>query len=173
MLYALEILPTARMVGHRISESDFGDLCRMNRDPRVMATLGGVQSERQTRDLLTNAIGHWRRQGYGIWVFRGRDGQGFVGRAGLRHVEIDAVPEVELLYAVTAEFWRKGFATEMARAIVKLAFERIGLESVVAFTLPTNLASRGVMEKAAFSYERDITWAGLPHLLYRLKSPPP
>ncbi len=167
----LDILTTERMAGRRISESDFAELCRMNRDPQVMATLGGVRSEEQTRDFLAKAVGHWQRYRYGIWMFRDRDSQRFVGRAGLRHVEIDGVSEVELLYAVMPEFWGKGLATGMARAIVKIGFERIGLASIVAFTLPTNLASRRVMEKVGFSYQRDIVWAAMPHVLYHLKNP--
>ncbi len=70
-----------------------------------------------------------------------------------------------------AEFWGKGLATEMARAIVKAGFEHLGLESIVAFTLPANFASRRVMEKAGLSYEREITWAAMPHVFYRLKNP--
>ncbi len=34
-------------------------------------------------------------------------------------------------------------------------------------TLPDNLASRRVMGKAGFAYEREIEHAGLPHVLYR------
>ncbi len=41
------------------------------------------------------------------------------------------------------------------------------VHDVVAFTLPTNLGSRGVVEKVGFTYEREITWANLPHVLYR------
>lgn len=46
---------------------------------------------------------------------------------------------------------------------------------LVAFTLPHNAASRRVMEKAGFAYERDTEHAGLPHVLYRSRrsgSPP-
>jgi RimJ/RimL family protein N-acetyltransferase len=55
----------------------------------------------------------------------------------------------------------------MASTLVGLARERLGLEEIVAFTLPHNVASRRVMEKVGFRYERDIEWAGLPHVLYR------
>jgi [ribosomal protein S5]-alanine N-acetyltransferase len=67
---------------------------------------------------------------------------------------------------VMPEFWRRGFATEIARAILDVA-TGLGIRGLVAFTLPTNLGSRGVMEKVGFRYERDIVWAALPHVLYR------
>ena len=74
-----------------------------------------------------------------------------------------------MTYAVMAEFWSKGVATEIATVSLKVAFERIGIGNIVAFTLPTNWASRQVMEKVGLRYERDITHAGLPHVLYRIK----
>jgi RimJ/RimL family protein N-acetyltransferase len=39
---------------------------------------------------------------------------------------------------------------------------------MISFTLPTNAASRRVMEKCGFSYEADFKHAGLDHVLYRL-----
>jgi RimJ/RimL family protein N-acetyltransferase len=49
-----------------------------------------------------------------------------------------------------------------------VAFEDLGLIDVVCFTLPANRASRRVMEKAGFEYERDVVHAGSPHVLYRI-----
>jgi RimJ/RimL family protein N-acetyltransferase len=44
------------------------------------------------------------------------------------------------------------------------------LERIVAFTLPHNKASRTVMEHCVFTYNRDITHANLPHVLYILEA---
>ena len=68
------------------------------------------------------------------------------------------------------EFWRRGFATEMSRAILEAATS-LGITDIVAFTLPTNLGSRGVMEKVGFTYQRDFIWADLPHVMYRRQLP--
>jgi hypothetical protein len=40
-----------------------------------------------------------------------------------------------------------------------------------AFTLPHKTALRRVMEELGFSYEREVVWADLPHVLYRRYSP--
>ena len=45
----------------------------------------------------------------------------------------------------------------------------MGLEEIIAFTLPDNVGSRRVMEKSGFTYERDIVHAGVPHLLFRVR----
>ena len=59
----------------------------------------------------------------------------------------------------------------MAREVAALGLGRLGLAGLVARTLPTNRASRRVMEKAGFGYERDTVHARLPHVLYRLPAP--
>ncbi len=165
----IEQVATARLVGRKPSASDLEDLCRLYADSRVVATLGGkTLTPDETKRSLDISIEHWNRYGFGVWTLRTKDGR-FVGRAGLRHIELEGRTEVEVLYAIAAEFWRQGYATEIARAAVRIAFDELGLESVVAVTLPTNTGSRRVMENAGLSYERDVTWAGLPHVLYRIR----
>jgi RimJ/RimL family protein N-acetyltransferase len=56
----------------------------------------------------------------------------------------------------------------MAAASVRAGFETLGLADLVCFTLVTNRASQHVMQKVGFKFEREVEYAGLPHLLYRL-----
>lgn len=147
----------------------------MHCDPRIMATLapagvpnGGVLSDEETRRFLHRHLDHWDRHGYGLWVFRDKADGRFVGRAGLHNTRVGGEDGVELAYALMAEFWGRGIATEMAGAILMVAFEQLGIAELVCFTLTTNRASQRVMEKVGFKYERDIVHAGLPHVLYRI-----
>jgi [ribosomal protein S5]-alanine N-acetyltransferase len=165
----LDRVETERLVGERLREEHFDYLRTQDSDRDVMATLGGVRSENETWEGLRGNLEHWERHGFGPWLFRARETGEIVGGAALRHVEIERRPEVELGYRVTAAWWGRGIATEMASALVGVARDRLGLAEIVAFTLPWNLASRRVMEKVGFTYERDIEWAALPHVLYRLR----
>ena len=146
----------------------FAELCGFYADERVMATLGGVRSPDATRMYLQAVIQHWEDHGFGFWIFHDAATGELVGRGGLRRLEIEGTREVEVAYAVVADRWGQGFATEMAEAAVGAAFRNLKLASVVAFTLLANKASRGVMEKVGFSYEREIVYADQPHVLYRL-----
>jgi RimJ/RimL family protein N-acetyltransferase len=65
-------------------------------------------------------------------------------------------------------FWGRGLATEMAGASIAVAIERLQVDSLVAIALPGNRASRRVMEKLGMGYEREVSHAGLAHVLYRL-----
>jgi RimJ/RimL family protein N-acetyltransferase len=162
-------IETVRLVGERLREEHFEYLLTQDSDPDVMATLGGVRSENETWENLWSGLDHWERNGFGPWVFYARETGEAVASAALRRVEIEAQPEVEVGYRVAAAWWGRGLATEMAAALVGVARDRLGLQEIVAFTLPYNLASRRVMEKVGFTYERDIEWAALPHVLYRLR----
>lgn len=168
MVESVETFETERLRAERMRSAHFENLQRLHSDPRVMATLGGVRTEDATRALIRANDEHWRRHGYGLWAFRDAATGTFAGRGGLRHLEIGGRSEIEVAYALAAEVWNRGLATEMAIAIVRLAFEKLHIESLVCFTQPTNHASRRVMEKAGFRYDRDIVHAGLPHVLCRL-----
>ena len=169
----IEKFHTGRLIAERLRHEHFDELRRMHRDPRVMATLApagapsSVLSDEETLRFLRRHLDHWDRHGYGLWAFRDRTNGRFVGRAGLYNTRVGGNNEVELAYALVAEYWGKGLATEMARAIVAVAFERLGMTDLVCFTLTTNRASQRVMEKAGFEREREIVHAGSPHVLYR------
>lgn len=165
----LDRVETERLVGERLTEKHFDYVRAMDSDRDVMATLGGLRSENETWEGLINSLEHWERYGFGPWVFRTRETGEPIASATLRHVEIEGRPEVEVGYRVAAAWWGRGIATEMASALVGIARDRLGLAEIVAFTLPYNLASRRVMEKVGFTYERDFEWAALPHVLYRLR----
>ena len=77
-------------------------------------------------------------------------------------------------WAVDADRWGEGLGSEVGEAAVAHAFGPLGLEELVAYTLPANFASRRIMEKLDFHREDGtITHAGLEHVLYRLRAPGP
>jgi ribosomal-protein-alanine N-acetyltransferase len=165
-------LRTARLIGTPAGRGDFADLRRLHSDPRVMATLsadGATFTEEQSRSFLDRAADHWKSHGFGLWTWRERAGGDFVGYGGIKHAIVEGRDEIELAYAITSTHWRKGFATEISTAALKLGFDTMRLARVVAFTLPHNKASRTVMKHCGFTYIRDITHASLPHVLYVLE----
>ena len=166
-------LNTARLIGTPAGPSDFADIRRLHCDSRVMATLsvdGKIFTEEESRAFLERAADHWKSHGFGLWVFREQRSGDFVGYGGIKHTTVEDRDVIELSYAITSNYWSKGFASEISLAALKLGFETMHLDRIVAFTLPHNKASRGVMEHCGFTYNRDIVHAGLPHVLYILEA---
>ncbi|MEH2413519.1 GNAT family N-acetyltransferase [Nostoc sp.] len=164
----IQTFTTHRLLAERLQFKHLHELYRMHQDPQVMASLGGVRSDEETRFFILNNLNHWQHYGFGLWVFRDKVNHQFVGRAGLRNTDVEGNEEVELAYALIGKFWAKGLATEMGQEILKIGSELLKLPEIVCFTLTTNKASQRVMEKLGFQYEREIIYADLPHLFYRL-----
>jgi [ribosomal protein S5]-alanine N-acetyltransferase len=165
----LEEVETKRLLGRRIQPDDFHLFRELHQNSQVAETMG-VRSEEEIREMFARHIDHWNRHGFGLWIWQSRADGKFVGRGGLHQVFVGGHDEVEVGYALMPHFWRQGLATEIAQAAIDVAVHRLGLADIVAFTLPTNLGSRRVMEKNGLQFERDIIWKDLPHVLYRLKS---
>lgn len=118
---------------------------------------------------------HWSDYGFGVWVVE-IQGQ-FAGTLGFHRPRFEAffTPCVEIGYRLMPRWWNQGFATEAGQAALCYVFERVGLEEIVAYTTPTNVRSRRVMEKLGMQYSGDFDHPGVPesgpmglHVLYRL-----
>ena len=170
---SLERIETPRMVLERLWLEHLDEVSRLLRDPRVAATGwpgGKPPSERDVITSLEDKERHWARHGFGMWLMRDRETGEMIGRGGLQWTTyVRDLDEVEVGWSVVPERWRQGLATELALASIDVAFGPLDLDQVVAFTLPDNVASRRVMQKAGFSYDRDILHVGLSHVLYRVR----
>jgi RimJ/RimL family protein N-acetyltransferase len=87
-----------------------------------------------------------------------RDGA-IVGACGISTLDQDA-PEIG--YWLGVPYWGRGYATEVARALVDHAFADLGYERLVSRARVSNPASRRVLEKCGFQ------WTGVG--LYRIRA---
>jgi len=82
--------------------------------------------------FLQRAAEHWSLHDFGLWIFYLSSTRDFVGYAGIKHAVVEGKDEIELAYAVSSARWNKGFATEMSEAALKVGFEELHLERIVA-----------------------------------------
>jgi RimJ/RimL family protein N-acetyltransferase len=167
MSAAPETFATARLDAHRVGPADEDFLVGVFGDPRVTATLGGPRDRDRVRADVARWNGHWDEHAFGLWILVDRAAGAPVGWTMLHRTDTGG-PGVEVGWTIGADHWRRGYATEGARAALEIGFDRLGLDEIVAFTLTDNTASRGVMEKLGFHSAEVVDHAGLPHVLYRL-----
>ena len=89
-----------------------------------------------------------------------------MGWAGLQ--PLSGTDEIEVGYAFERAAWGRGYATEVASAIVQWGFEELGLERIVAVASPENAGSRRVMDKLGMRYEGVRPGSGQPSVYYSL-----
>ena len=169
---APETVETPRMRGERLRAEHLDAVAPILADPRVGATLGGVRTREEVAEQLAAEEERWAREGMGYWMFFLAETGEPVARGGLSRAVFDGREEVEVGWTVAPEHWGRGLATELGAAAVAVAFDRLRLPDVVAYTLPQNTASRRVMEKLGFVYEKTAPYKVYgDHVLYRLPRP--
>lgn len=169
------ILDTPRMTGEPIGPEHEAEIAQLILDPRVYRTLwpwATAPTRADARASLVDKRDHWERHGFGLWLLRDRATGLMVGRGGLQYTDAIGGFAVEAAWTIVPERWGQGLATELAVASVGVAFDVLDLNEVIAITLPDNHASRRVMEKAGFRYDREIEHVGLTHVLYRRRPDP-
>jgi RimJ/RimL family protein N-acetyltransferase len=162
------------MVGECLTLDHGDELARLLLDARVAETMWSPHETRTREDVragLQRKLAHWEHHGFGQWLFRDRTTGAMVGRGGPQHTMASGRDEIELGWVIVPERWGQGLATELARASLEVVFGSLALRDVIAYTQPDNLASRRVMEKAGFSYDRQITFKAQRFVLYRCNAP--
>ncbi|WP_392900783.1 GNAT family N-acetyltransferase [Streptomyces sp. LN699] len=89
------------------------------------------------------------------------DDEGHV--VGFARIALAGVQAGKLGYAIGADCWGRGYATDAARTLVSYAFTELGLHRVSAAIGPTNTASISVVKNLGFVEEgrlRDHVFTG-------------
>jgi RimJ/RimL family protein N-acetyltransferase len=153
-----QILQTERITLVPLAEEHFTWELELDSDPEVMRYLSGRASTRAEVEA-----GHARRMaaaqrvdGLGFWV--GLVDDGFVGWWILQPAHGPDQPDdpavADLGFRLLPRHWRKGFASEGARALIRYGFEDIGLDRIIAQTMTVNAGARAVIERIGLNYVR-------------------
>ncbi|MCP3372994.1 GNAT family N-acetyltransferase [Bradyrhizobium cajani] len=162
----MEHFSTGRLTAERLHEAHLADLVALHRDADVSRYLGGVRTPEVTKTYLATNMAHWDQHGFGLWTLRTQDGA-FAGRAGIRHILVDDVDEIEIAYAFKREFWGLGFASEIASALTDFGLSHLELPSLIGIVYTGNGASRRVLEKSSYLLERSTIRHGEDVVIYR------
>jgi len=176
-------LQTERLLVRQWRPEDREPFARMNADPRVMKFFPACLSRLESDALADRIEREIEQRGWGGYAAELRPERVFIGFIGLSVPTFQAhfTPCVEIGWRLAAEHWNRGLASEGARAVLRHAFEALGMESLVSFTTEKNLASRRVMEKigmthdAADDFDHPMLEEGHPlrrHVLYRITRKP-
>lgn len=166
----MEAFETERLRLRPLRAEDLGPLHAIYSDPSVAPWIG-VHTLADTRKELERAVAAARDGGLGLWAVEERTSGRFIGDGGLQPFE-GRGPEIELGYDLAPDAWGRGYATELARAWLAVAFGSLGLDEVIAVVKPAHRASRRVLEKAGMTQTGTRHAYGEALLLYVARSPP-
>ncbi len=159
-------IETARLLLRQFKMDDLDALAQLFADPEVVKYLGSGEpaSKAETETALRSIVTHWERYGFGRWAAVYKSTGGLIGYSGLRSFH----GEPELVYLLGRPYWRRGLATEMARACLKFGFEELEFGRIIAMAKTQNVRSHRVLEKAGLSFERAANIYGMDVVCYGL-----
>lgn len=159
---------TERLTAEKLREDHLTDLVQLHLDAEVSRYLGGVRPPEVTTTYLATNMAHWDQHGFGLWALRTTDGV-FAGRAGIRHIIVDGVDEIEIAYALKRDVWGQGFASEIAAALTDIGLSKLELPSLIGLVFVEHRASRRVLEKSGYLLEKGTTHHGEDVVIYRIR----
>ena len=175
---------TERLLLRRWRDADREPFAAMNADPVVMEYHPSTSDRRDSDAMVDRIEAHFEAKGFGYWAVEVPDVAPFIGFVGLSTPSFEAhfTPAVEVGWRLAREHWGQGYASEAAQAAVEVGFDELGLDEIVAFTVPANFRSRRVMERLGMTHDPADDFdhprqpEGSPlrrHVLYRLARPDP
>lgn len=159
-------LDTDRLHLRLFRPDDLDNFALLLSDPEVMRFVGnGLPITRdEAEQALDSIIRHWQQHGFGRWAVFDKQSQRFAGFGGLR--SLMGTPEV--VYHLAQTFWRRGLATELAKASLRFGFDEHQFERIVAVAKPANLGSIHVMEKIGMQYEMHTRYYDIEVIQYQI-----
>jgi RimJ/RimL family protein N-acetyltransferase len=159
---------TARLRLVPIGTANAGDLWRVHHDEAVAPWHWGRPTVSMTQARAAAGEQGWERDGAENWIAYDRASGELVGRGGVSLKHVDGRDRFEVGWYLRGDMQGRLYATEIGAAGLEHAFADCGAQEVVAFTGPNNQRSRAVMERLGMRYSRQITYLGMPSVLYEL-----
>jgi RimJ/RimL family protein N-acetyltransferase len=171
-------LRTPRLLLRVWRDEDLDPFAEMCADPEVMRYYPPKPDRAASDAWVARMRTHNEAHGFAYWAVE-LPGIGLIGALGLSRTRFPPVaPAVEIGWRLASAHWGRGYATEAARAVLDDGFGRLGIDEIVAFTVPANRRSWRVMQRLGMHRDpaADFEHPGLPqghplrqHILYRLR----
>ena len=153
----MNILETDRLILCKLSPDDAEFIFELLNDPSFLQFIGdkGVRTLDDARDYILNGpIDSYERFGFGLYLTKLKDGGAPIGICGL--LKRDTLQDVDIGFAFLPEFWSKGYAFESASAVMVYGLNDLGVNRIVAVTLPENHKSIKLLEKLGLRFEKMV-----------------
>jgi RimJ/RimL family protein N-acetyltransferase len=152
------VLHTKRLTLVPLADEHLEWEIELDSDPEVMRYLtGSVQTRAETERAHRRRLAASREvPGLGFWAgFAESDFIGWWILQPPRGPDQPAVAgEADLGYRLSRRHWRRGYASEGARELVRYGFAEVGLRRIFAQTMAVNDASRATMNSAGLTFAR-------------------
>ena len=150
---------TQRLTHRAFTVGDADAAFALNSNPAVMRFTGEpLLASVEAAKRFIAEYPDFDRVGYGRWACILKETQSIIGFCGLKYLpEFDVV---DVGFRFLPHYWGRGLATEACAASLDFGFRTLGLDQIVAFVMPDNIASVRVLEKAGMQFDTEFVYDG-------------
>jgi [ribosomal protein S5]-alanine N-acetyltransferase len=161
-------LTSDRLGLRRFTLDDLDWLTNLYSDPDVTRYLGGAKDRTKCEELMRARILDYydEHPGLGIWMTVERDTGASLGFHVLNHIRGESI--IQTGFALVKSAWGKGFATEMAAALLRYGFVDLKLPRINGMASLHNYASQRVLLKIGLARRGERAF---PHPDYASQGP--
>jgi ribosomal-protein-alanine N-acetyltransferase len=148
-------LNTQRLQIRDITETDWQQISEYSGDPDVYRyMLFGPHTLEQTKDFVKRAITHQSDEPRLDYIFAKIEYHSgkIVGNCWI-HVTSVNNREGRIGYSLNKAYWKNGYGTETAKALIEFGFAKLRLHRIYATCDPANVGSKRILEKIGMKYE--------------------
>ena len=160
------IAKTQRLIITKMDMHDADLLFELTGNQQVMRYFPKVLNYSETCEMIDIILNQYKKYGHSLWKLLLKDGNEFIGIAGLLHQEIDGNVETEISYRIKPVYWNRGFATEAAQACKDYAEKVLNKKELISLIHPGNIASKRVAEKLGAKKTKTTFFLGTEHEIY-------
>lgn len=149
------ILETERLRLRKFTTADTGFIIALLNSPGWLAYIGdrNVKTEEDAMTYLQNGpLKSYKQNGYGLSLVELKESRLPIGMCGI--IKRPDLEYPDIGFAFMPEFTGQGYAYEVATATLMYAKNKLGLEQILAITLPSNERSIRLLEKLGLTYSR-------------------
>jgi ribosomal-protein-alanine N-acetyltransferase len=163
-------LETHRLGLKRFTANDYDWLVSLYSDHEVMRYGGGVKTPEQVQAVMRARILDYydAHPGLGAWQTVERTTGTPVGFHALNNIHGESI--IQIGYFLLKPAWGRGYATEMARALLRYGFVELALPHIAGIAERENVASHRVLTKIGLHRNGERAF---PHPSYAHAGPMP
>ena len=150
----LPTLQTKRLILHRMTLDDAGDVFKYSSDPEVFKFVGGKvhKTIKDSEEFLKEICEKYESREVIVWGMVHKEHGKLIGDCGF--IKWDASQaRAELDYLLSREYWDHGLMTEAVKEVIRFGFGNMQLNRLQGICEVANMASARVMEKAGMRFE--------------------
>ena len=161
-------LTTDRLGLRRFTRDDLDWLAALYADEDVTRYLGGTKTRAQIEAMLEERILRYYElhPTLGIWMTTERATGDRVGFHLLNHIQGESI--IQIGFTLSKASWGRGYATEMAAALLRYAFVDLALPRMCGMATLANVASQRVLTKICLHRNGERRF---PHPAYAAEGP--